>query len=90
MARDELIAASEVLSEAADQVEDETVRDRLLEQADQLTTLAERDRDPDHGRLDRHQHSLRELQSAADEETAERIDTANDHINAYRKTVEGV
>ncbi|MDY6818974.1 MAG: hypothetical protein SVG88_09970 [Halobacteriales archaeon] len=90
MVRDELRKASETLSEAADRTDDETLREGLAKQADQLASLADRDRGPDHGRLDRHQQSLRELKAAADDETADRIDTANEHIVAYRKTVEGV
>lgn len=90
MTRDELITASDVLTEIADDVEDESIRERLTTQADQLVRLAEQDRGPDHGRLARHQQTLRELKAAVDADTAARIDTVNEHIVAYRETVEGV
>lgn len=90
MTRDELIAASDVLTEIAEDVEDESIRERLTNQAEQLVRLAEQDRGPDHGRLARHQQTLRELKAAVDADTAARIDTVNEHIVAYRETVEGV
>lgn len=89
MARDELREASKLLDEAVSDVEEPDARDRLREQAAQLDQLATRDQGPDHGRLDRHQHALRTIKTDAPE-VADTVDEANELINAYRETIEGV
>jgi predicted metal-dependent hydrolase len=90
MTSEEIREASEVLERAAADVDDENLRERLSEQADQLAALAERDRGPDHGRVARHQGSLRDIRADAGGALDEEIDAANDLLNAYRETVEGV
>lgn len=90
MTSEEIREASEVLDQAAERTDDEDLRERLTEQADQLAALAERDRGPDHGRVARHQGSLRDIKADAGGALDEPIDEANDLLNAYRETVEGV
>lgn len=90
MTRDELASAAEALETAGSAAEDAAVRERLLEHADQLADLAERDQGPDHGRLARHQHVLAELLEAAEGEVASEIERARSLLSAYRETVEGV
>lgn len=89
MAREELREASKLLDEAVSDVDVPDVRDRLREQAAQLDRLQNREQGPDHGRLDRHQHALRSIKKDAPD-VADAIDEANDLINAYRETLEGV
>jgi len=83
-------AASEVLRRAAADVDDPDLADRLAEQAEQLEDLAGRDRGPDHGRVARHQAALRDIKSDAGGSLDEPIDEANDRLNDYRETVDGV
>jgi hypothetical protein len=89
MTRQELADAASHL-ETASESADGDAHDRLVELADQLTTLADRDSDPDHGRLARIQNALGEVQSDVDDDTAATIDDADDAINAFRETLEGV
>ena len=89
MARDELTEAAELLEQAADEAGGEA-GESLSEQASQLAALAERDRGPDHGRLDRHQQALRDAKAEVDDAVAARIDEANALITDYRKTLPGV
>lgn len=89
MSRTPLAEASESLREAAEHTDDEA-GERLQTQAEQLESLSNADRGPDHGRLARHEHVLR---SIADEEggaVTERIDDALASISSYRETLEGV
>lgn len=89
MTRTELAAASDTLREAAT-VAASDLATRLDEQAETVADLSERATGPDHGRLARLEHSLRDIQREADEDVAHRIDTALEEIRAYRATVEGV
>ncbi len=89
MPREELVQAAEELKHASADAGGD-VKDRLESQADTLSNLAEADHGPDHGRLDRIMHGLSELKEDADEETAERIQSAYDHVKAHRETVSGV
>jgi len=89
MTRDELAEAAEVLEAAAENAPDEAA-DRLRSQARQLASLAEADRGPDHGRMARHQQALREIKATVDASIAADIEEADDLINAYRSTVQGV
>lgn len=86
MAHEELAAASEVLERAAGDVPEQH-RDRVETQAEQLASLAERERGPDHGRLARHMTALQELADATDNDDIRR---AYDHVKTYREGVEGV
>lgn len=90
MASEEIGEASAVLNRAAEGVDDEDLHERVTGQADQLAALAERDRGPDHGRVARHQGALRDIKAEAGGALDEPIDEANDLLNAYRETVEGV
>lgn len=90
MEREELADASEELKQVSGRVDDGEVKERLENQAGQLRELAAADRDPDHGRLDRHMHALSDLRGQVDGDLAERIGHARDSVRAYRETVEGV
>jgi hypothetical protein len=83
----ELDSASDELDAAAD-LADGDARERLTTQADQLAALAETG--ADHGRLARHENTLREVKAEAGDDVAARIDAAMDAITAYRETIEGV
>lgn len=89
MGRDTLSEAADALERAADAAVDEAA-ERLRRQADQLASLAEADRGPDHGRLARHQEAIRELKAEVDDEVDALIDEAYARINEYRSTLEGV
>jgi len=89
MTRQDLADAASHLETASESAGGDS-HDRLIELADQLNTLATRDSDPDHGRLARIQNALGEVQSDVDNHTAATIDDANDAINAFRETLEGV
>lgn len=86
MPRDELVTASETLEQAATDVEAE-YRERIEEQSESLMQLAERDRGPDQGRLDRHMNILTEIHDATGNEDVER---ALEHVREYRTGVSGV
>lgn len=90
MTREQLVNASEELKHVSGMVEDESVKSRIDDQADQLHDLAEADHGPDHGRLDRHMHALSDLKKAVDDDLAEHIGHAYDEVKAYRGTVEGI
>jgi len=90
MTREELATASDLLESAAESTDDAEIADRLGDLADQLDTLAERERAPDHGRLARIENALGELREDADEATVATIDDAEDEIVAFRETIEGV
>lgn len=89
MPREELVHAAEELKHASADASGE-VKERLESQADTLQSLAQADKGPDHGRLARIMHALSELKEDADEDTAERIQSAYDHVEAHRETVSGV
>ena len=89
MTRDSLADASELLESAADAVDGDAA-ERLDSLSDQLDTLAERDRDPDHGRLARIESGLDEIQADASDEVAATIEDALDAIRDFRETLEGV
>ncbi|WP_159901835.1 DUF7553 family protein [Salinirussus salinus] len=86
--RENLATASDLLASAADDAGDHA--GRLRELSDQLGSLAEGDRDVDHGRLARIQSGLDEIQPDLDDDAAATLDEANDEINAFRETIEGV
>ena len=89
MAREKLQEASDLLERAGESAEGEA-SDRLCDQSEQLASLATRDRGPDHGRLDRHLNTLRELTEESEGEVHDRIVEARNAVIEYRETVEGV
>jgi hypothetical protein len=89
MTRENLATASDLLESAAETASGDAA-ERLAELADQLDTLATRERGPDHGRLARIENALGDLTADVDDETAATIDDAHDHVIAFRETVEGV
>lgn len=90
MTHEDLRAAGESLRRASEATEDPDLRERLDDKADRLEAFADRPRGPDHGQMARIQAHLREIRDDADGALDEYIDEANDHVNAYRETVEGV
>ncbi|GAA0294476.1 DUF7553 family protein [Halarchaeum salinum] len=91
MVIEELRNASETLAAAADDCDDDDLRDRLATQADALGSLAEQERGPDHGRLARHTHALQDIASDTDDEgVTAAVDDALDSVRSYRETVSGV
>jgi hypothetical protein len=89
MPRAELADASDELRQAAELVTGEE-RERLYEQADAFADAAVADHGPDHGKLARHLHILREIEEAIDDDAAEHVETARDLVSTYREGVEGV
>jgi hypothetical protein len=89
MTRDNLATASELLASAADETSGDAA-DRLTSLSDQLDTLADSDRGPDHGRLARIESGLDEIQADASDDVATTIEEALDAIRAFRETIEGV
>lgn len=89
MTREELAEASDLCRRAAEGVEG-GARDRLHEQSRQLAELADRERDPDHGRLARHMNALAELADELDGEAADLVAEARDRVGEFREGVEGV
>jgi len=90
MTRENLATASDRLESAADAATDEDAAERLRDLADQLDSLAERERGPDHGRLARIENALGDLQETVGDEAAAEIEAAHDSVIAFRETVEGV
>jgi len=89
MTHDELQTAA-TQAEAASDVADGEAADRLADLADQLDALATGGADPDHGRLARIQRSLDDLTDDVGAEATTAIEDADDAINAFRETLEGV
>jgi len=87
MTRENLATASETLESAADETTDDDAAERLESLADQLDTLATRDRDPDHGRLARIENALNDLE---DSDVSDQVGSAHESVVAFRETVEGV
>jgi hypothetical protein len=90
MTRKNLANASELLASAADTTDDEDAAERLTNLSDQLETLAERDRGPDHGRLARIESGLDEVQAGVSDDVAATIEDALDAVRSFRETIEGV
>jgi hypothetical protein len=89
MTRENLANASELLVSAANNADDDAA-ERLQSLSDQLDTLADRDRGPDHGRLARIESGLDEVQTEVSDDVATTIEDALDAIHAFRETIEGV
>ena len=90
MTREELQAASNALRRAAEQASSEEMEDRIYGQSNQLAKLAAREQPPDHGRLDRHMHTLDGLTGETDGDVRAAIEEALEAVRGYRETVEGV
>lgn len=89
MSRELLAEASDELNEAAESAGDD-LRDRIASQAEMLSTLAEADHDPDHGRLARHMNTLAELAEDATGDVRDHVVSAREKVSEYREGVEGV
>lgn len=89
MSHDELATASDHLERAADAASGDRA-DRLRTQAAAMADLSAAERGADHGRLARHEHTLRELADGASDAVSEDVDAALSAISAFRETVEGV
>ncbi|NHN46229.1 hypothetical protein G9464_01265 [Halostella sp. JP-L12] len=90
MSREELQRASELLREASEAADDAEARERLGEQADEFADLASADRDPDHGRLARHERIVDDAASGENETVRENVEEAIERVHAFRETIEGV
>ena len=90
MPREELQTASELLREASDAADAERASERLDDQADEFADLATADRDPDHGRLARHERIVDDAASDENETVRRKADEAIDRVHAFRETIEGV
>jgi len=90
MTRESLAEASDTLESAAEATDDSDAAERLGDLADQLDTLADRDRDPDHGRLARIENALHDLEDEADDDVAEQVQAGHESVVAFRETVDGV
>jgi len=90
MSRDHLQTASDLLERAAAETTADSAAERLADLSDQLERLAAGDTDPDHGRLARIQRSLDDIGGSVDGAVVDSIDDADDEINAFRETLEGV
>ncbi|MWG33008.1 DUF7553 family protein [Halomarina oriensis] len=88
MSRTALTDAAAELETAASHADGER-RERIEGQAEALTTLADRERGPDQGRLDRHMNVLREL-AGSDDEATPHVEAALEHVTEYRSTVGGI
>jgi hypothetical protein len=88
--RSDLRAAADTLGEVRERVSDSETADRIDTFTDQLRNMADADRGPDHGRLDRVMHGLREVAEELGDENSEAVADARSHVRSYRETVEGV
>lgn len=88
MTHQELLDAAEVLRDAVAVAPDDGLADRLRDQADQLETLA--GRDPDHGRMARHESKLHDVADDGGAEVGDAVEEALSLVHQYRETVEGV
>lgn len=86
----ELRDAAETLAEVRERIADDEDAERLDGFADQLRQMADADRGPDHGRLDRVMHGLREIAADLDGDEADAVTDARSQVRSYRETVEGV
>ncbi|WP_255148923.1 DUF7553 family protein [Halorarius halobius] len=90
MSQDWLRVAGDMAERAAEEADDGAAAERLRDLAEQLRTLAERDRGPDHGRLARIENILDEVNEQVNEAASEQIQRAHEEVVRYRETVEGV
>ena len=88
--KSDLRDAAEQLQSAREHTDDPETAERLDSSADQLRKMIDADRGPDHGRLDRLMHNLRDVESDLDGDAAEAVGAALSSVRSYRETVEGV
>lgn len=88
--RDELRSAAETLANAREAADDPDASERLDACVERVESMVEAERGPDHGRLARFEHTLRDEQDEVNDEAATLIDETLAHVRAYRETVEGV
>lgn len=87
--RQHLHEAADLVTAAASAANGDAA-ERLENLADEIQKAADRSHGPDHGRLARLLTALEEVKPQVDEETADTIEAARDHLTEFRKTVEGV
>jgi hypothetical protein len=75
---------------AAEETEADEPAERLRDLADQLHTLADRERGPDHGRIARIENIIGEVREEIGDAAAEELDRCHEEVVRYRETVEGV
>lgn len=90
MVRTELRTASEALREAAAATDEPDREERLYELSLDLADLATAESGPDHGRLARVEHSIRDAAEGADEAVTAAVDRAVEAVRRHREGVEGV
>ena len=88
--KDELRDAIDELQDARGLTDDPETAERIDSSVDQLQKMLDADRGPDHGRLDRLMHNLRDVETDLDGDAAEAVGSTLAHVRAYRETVEGV
>lgn len=88
--RTELRTAARELDDLREEVSDAETAERLDTFADRLRSMADADRGPDHGRLDRLMHGLREVDDELGGSQSEAVQSALGRVRSYRETVEGV
>ncbi|USZ69759.1 hypothetical protein NGM10_16820 (plasmid) [Halorussus salilacus] len=88
--RDDLREAADRLDAAGENAADDEATERLGDIAERLRSAADADRGPDHGRLARLTHDIREMEAEVDGEAVAAVGSALSHVRAYRETVEGV
>lgn len=90
MSKDWLRDAGDEAARAADAADAEEPAERLRNLAEQLRSLADRSRGPDHGRLARIESILDEVEAEAGEAAAEHVREVKTQVVRYRETVDGV
>ncbi|RQG90161.1 hypothetical protein EA462_09235 [Natrarchaeobius halalkaliphilus] len=90
MTREHLAEAATSIQSASDAADDDETIERLRNQSEQFSTLADADRGPDHGKLARHEHVLTEIADGESSDVASHVERALESIHAYRETLEGV
>jgi hypothetical protein len=89
MSKDWLRVAGDMVERAAGEADGEPV-ERLRNLGEQLHSLADRERGPDHGRIARIENILDEVEAEVGDAASEHIQQAREEVVRYRGTVEGV
>lgn len=91
MTEEPLGTVARSLREAEEAADDDSVAERLEQQAEQFERMAEDDSGVDHGRLARHEHILSEISDEqGDSPVADHVGEALAAITSYRETLDGV
>lgn len=90
MSDEKLQAASDALRQAAVDVDDAALEERIYDHSRQLANLAAGERQPDQGRIGRHVDALREIRDDVDGEVLGHVDQAIDFLQSFRESLEGV